>query len=72
MLNLITKLPLYQWAAILFYAQIIGIAVVAGMYGIPAIQKEDTPTLYYQNAHTPNYMGLLYGEYVTLFIIYDG
>ena len=60
--NLIT-INFYQWAAILFYAQIIGIAVVAGMYGVPAIQKEDIPTYAYQNAQsTPNYMGLLYGE----------
>ena len=36
--------------------------MVAGMYGVPAIQKEDTPT-YYQNAQsTPNYTGLLYSE----------
>lgn len=51
-----------SWAAILFYGQFVGIAVVAGMLGVPAVQKN------YQTGDTGggyesvDYSGLLYGE----------
>ena len=51
------------WAAILFYAQLIGIAVVAGMYGVPAIEKVNDDTSY-ESLTTPDYSGLIYASLI--------
>ena len=50
-----------SWAAVLFYGQFVGIAVVAGMLGVPAVQKN------YQTGddgsyESVDYSGLLCGE----------
>ena len=37
------------WAAVLFYAQFIAIAVVAGVLGVPAVQKATDSSGSYQN-----------------------
>ena len=62
------------WAAILFYAQFIAIAVVAGMLGVPAVNKttDDGSSSTFQNASssTTDYTGLLYGECVHVCTIY--
>mmetsp|Transcript_25266 Transcript_25266/g.45467 ORF Transcript_25266/g.45467 Transcript_25266/m.45467 type:complete len:502 (-) Transcript_25266:157-1662(-) len=51
------------WAAILFYAQFIAIAVVAGVLGVPALQKA---TDSYQDPSTNNidYDGLIYASLI--------
>ena len=58
------------WAAILFYAQFIAIAVVAGMLGVPAVNKatDDGSSSTFQKgaSSTTDYTGLLYGECVDL------
>ncbi|KAL7539327.1 hypothetical protein ACHAXR_009184 [Thalassiosira sp. AJA248-18] len=54
------------WAAILFYAQFIAIAVVAGMLGVPAVQKaindDSSATSYQTSESSPDYSGLLYAS----------
>ena len=48
------------WAALLFYGQFIAIAVVAGMLGVPAVEKYNNDSIYSEG--TVDYTGLLYGE----------
>jgi len=53
------------WAALLFYAQFIAIAVVAGMLGVPAVQKATDGSGSYQNSNsTVDYTGLLYASLI--------
>lgn len=53
-----------SWAAVLFYAQFIAIAVVAGVLGIPAVLKStsDSNSNYQNTTSTVDYTGLLYGK----------
>ncbi|KAL9190529.1 hypothetical protein ACHAXT_000235 [Thalassiosira profunda] len=46
------------WAAALFYGQFIAIAVVAGMLGVPAVEKYNNDSTYSEG--TVDYTGLLY------------
>ena len=64
------------WAAILFYAQFIAIAVVAGMLGVPAVNKatDDGSSSTFQkgaSSSTTDYTGLLYGERVDVHHLFD-
>ena len=62
------------WAAILFYAQFIAIAVVAGMLGVPAVNKATDNSGSFQNSAsggTTDYTGLLYGERVDVHHLFD-
>ena len=49
------------WAALLFYGQFIAIAVVAGMLGVPAVEKYNNDSSNYSEG-TVDYTGLLHGE----------
>jgi hypothetical protein len=52
------------WAAILFYSQFIAIAVVGGVLGVPAVQRQmdnvDTNNNAYQSSGELDYSGLIY------------
>ena len=54
-----------SWAAILFYGQFAGVAVVAGMFGVPAVARAvDTSSSSSSSSSSEvDYAGLLYGEY---------
>jgi hypothetical protein len=55
-----------SWAAILFYGQFVGVAVVAGMFGVPAVARAvDTSSSSSSSSSSSgvDYAGLLYGEY---------
>jgi hypothetical protein len=62
-----------SWAALLFYGQILGISVVAGMFGIPAVRRaiDDESNSSSSSSSSAsggeeedevNYVGLIYGE----------
>ena len=54
------------WAAVLFYAQFVAVAVVAGVLGVPAVEKytadDGSSSLNEDSSSTVDYTGLLYGE----------
>ena len=61
------------WAALLFYGQFIAIAVVAGMLGVPAVQKatngddNSVQNGFNNSSDSPDYTGLLYSKYSLLY-----
>lgn len=59
------------WAAILFYAQFIAIACVAGILGVPAVEKaidsaSDDASSSPSSSSSPDYTGLLYCKLILL------
>ena len=65
------------WAAVLFYAQFIASAVVAGVLGVPAVQKyndtDDSSNFGGSSSSDSSidYTGLLYGELLACGSCYD-
>ena len=62
------------WAALLFYGQFIAIAVVAGVLGVPAVQKatngdDNSFQNGFNSSDSPDYTGLLYSKYSLLCMI---
>lgn len=52
------------WAAILFYAQFIAVAVVAGVLGVPAVQKATDTDSFQDSSDAVDYSGLLYASLI--------
>jgi len=55
------------WAALLFYAQFIAIAVVAGVLGVPAVEKATNTDSFNDAASQTDYTGLIYASLITGF-----
>ena len=60
------------WAAILFWTQLIAIACVCGIYGVPAVRKNIIGQQQQDNGGVEqvDYTGLIYRKFVLWYIIY--
>lgn len=50
------------WAAILFYAQLIAVCCVCGVFGVPAVQRSISGQQQDEEEGAMDYTGLIYGK----------